>query len=269
MKKCFCIAFAFFCSMVVSGCGKEIPQDSEGTYRQNASNSSGETALPDAGIGKPSNTNSTDIDSSNTAPVEETQAIPATLAAYLSAAEDLLQGNDPYDDGGIIFQGQEVNLERDYDCEIILQEDFAKTGNFTFSLSVDGTPDNLYVLEGDKDYTSIVFGEAYKLGNTLYIGNGVAGESPFALDLETKILTDCKKEYETLESLFSDWIQGHPEDMDMRIWYCYPTAYVEDCLVYKAVISEDMDTDTCAVIYAAFDKSRSLRAYLLLGNCSG
>lgn len=217
MKKCFYVVFVFFCSMAVSGCGKEVPQ-----------------------------------------------AVPTTIAAYLSAAEELLQSEDPYDDGGILFQGREVDLEKDYSGEITLAEDFAETWNFTLSLSVDGTPDNLYVLDGNSDYASIVFGEAYKLGNTLYIGNGVAGEPPFALDLETKTLTDCKKEYETLESLFSDWLQEHSEDMNLRIWYCYPTACVEDCLMYKAVISEDMDTEARAVIYAAFDKSHSLREYLLL-----
>lgn len=232
MKKCFYVALALFCSMAVTGCGKEVPQDS------------GEIS---------------------TALIEETQTIPTTIAAYLSAAEELLQSDDPYDDGGIIFQGRKVDLDKDYDCEIILPEDSAETWDFTFSLSVDGTPDNLYVLEGNRDYYAIMFGEAYRLGNTLYIGTGVAAEPPFALDLETKTLTDCKKEYETLESLFADWLQGHPEDVTLHIWYCYPIARVEDCLMYIAVISEYMDTDTKAVIFAAFDESRSLRAHLLLG----
>lgn len=264
MKKCFYVALALLCSMTISGCGKEVPQDSRGVYRQEASNPSGETAPLDVGTGKPSDTSSNDIDPASTTLIEETRSIPTSIATYLSAAEELLQSDDPYDDGGIIFQGQEVNLEKDYNCEIILPEDFAETWNFTFSLSVDGTPDNLYELEGNRDYASIVFGEAYKLGNTLYIGTGLADELPFALNLETKTLTDCKKEYETMESLFSDWIQAHQEDMALRIWYCYPTACVDDCLMYKAVISEGMDTDTRAVIYAAFDEYHSLRAYLLL-----
>lgn len=265
MRKGFFVAITLLCAMAVTGCGREAPENSEGSYRKNASNPSVETAPPDAGTDDSSDTGSVD-----TAPPKEEQTAPATVAAYLSAAETLWRSDQEHIDyrmafgNGNLDQRREVNLEQDYNCEIILPEDFTETWNFTFSLSVDGTPDNLYVLEGNRDYVSIVFGGAYKLDNTLYIGTGSSDCPPFALDLETKTLTDCRKESEILQNLYADWLQGQPENLDLRIQYYNPIARVDGCLIYLATISEAMDTDTRAVIYAAFDESRSLRAYLLL-----
>lgn len=223
-----------------------------------------------AGTINSSDTISGDAASADTAPPEEEQAVPATVAAYLSAADALWRSDQEHADYRTAYgnesldQHRAVNLEKDYNCEIILSEDFAETGDFTLSLSVDGTDDGLYVLEGNQTHASIVFGEAYRLGNILYLGTNCSEAPPFALNLETKTLTDCKEEFETLQRLYADYLQCQPENTDLYIQCLHPMAQVDSCLIYLATISETTDTDIRAVIYAAFDEFHSLRAYLLL-----
>lgn len=264
MRKRFFISIIMFCVITVTACGREIPQKIKATE------------IPSPAPNSPAP--STEVPSSDTAPVkpagtdlsEDVQTFPATVAAYLNAAEALWKSDQEHVDYRMAFnhenldQRQEVALEKDYGCEITMSEDFAETGRFTLSLSVDGTTDNLYVLEGNKAHTSIVFGSAYKLGDTLYLGTGLSDGPPFALNLETKVLTDCQPEYETLQKLYNDYLQRQLENTDLHIQYFHPIAQVENCLIYLAAVSEAMDTDTRAVIYAAFDSTRSLKAYLLL-----
>lgn len=242
MRKYLCLAIAILCTATVTACGSNIPEKIE--------------AAPAI---------TTDI-----ASPESIQAFPATVAAYLSAAETLWKSAQEHVDyrmasgNEVLDQRQTIDLAKDYDCEITMSEDFAATGKFTLSLSVDGTADNLYMLEGDQAHASIVFGGAYRLGNTLYLGTGLSDGPPFALNLENKTLTDCHQEYETLQKLYNDYLQEQPEKSDLRIQYFHPIAQTDNCLIYQAAISEAMDTDARAVIYAAFDPFRSLKAYLLL-----
>ncbi len=264
MRKRFFISIIMFCAITVTACGREIPQKIKATE------------IPSPAPYSP--TPSTEVPSSDTEPVkpagtalsEDVRTFPATVAAYLNAAEALWKSDQEHIDYRMAFnheyldQRQDISLEKDYDGELILSEDFDETGKFTLSLSVGKTADNLYVLEGNKAHASIVFGGAYKLGDTLYLGTGLADGPPFALNLETKMLTDCQKEYDTLQKLYSDYLQGQPENTDLHIQYFHPIAQVENCLIYLAAVSESMDTDTRAVMYAAFDSSRSLKAYLLL-----
>lgn len=264
MRKRFFIAIIMFCAIAVTACGREVPQKIEAA----------EMPSPAPNSPAPSN----EVPSSDTEPVksagtalpEDVRTFPATVAAYLNAAEALWKSDQEHIDYRMAFnheyldQRQDISLEKDYDGELILSEDFDETGKFTLSLSVGKTADNLYVLEGNKAHASIVFGGAYKLGDTLYLGTGLADGPPFALNLETKMLTDCQKEYDTLQKLYSDYLQGQPENTDLHIQYFHPIAQVENCLIYLAAVSESMDTDTRAVMYAAFDSSRSLKAYLLL-----
>lgn len=278
MRKRFYILIIMFCGLTITGCGGETVSDNSEAA---SSYSSAETELHESEADEIQDTtleaessDATSDESGDNAFTEEEQAAPETVAAYLSAAETLWKSYFNGDDGSwyalrALSQIQEVNLDKDYGREIIMAEDFAETGNFTFSLYVDGNPDNqnpdnLYVLEGNEDYVQIVFGYAYKLGDLLYIGSGISQESPFALNLETKTLTDCEKEYETVRKLFADWIQGQEEDINLRVEFISPIAYVDGCLIYEAYIKETMDTDTEGMIYAAFDESRSLRAYLLV-----
>lgn len=270
MKKHLYTTLTALFTIVLIGCGGEIPQDSEESCQNGASYPSVEAALPASGTVDLSDTDSGNTNPADTAPSEGEQAVPATVAAYLSAAEALWRSGQEHVDYRTAYgnealdQRQTVNLEKDYGCEIILPEDFAETQVFTLSLSVDGTDDGLYVLEGDPDHVSIVFGEAYRLGNTLYMGTNISDTPPFALNLETKALTDCQKEHETLQRLYADYLRGQPENTDLQIQCLHPMAQVDGCLIYLAVISETMDTDTRAVIYAAFDEFHSMRAYLLL-----
>ncbi len=264
MRKRFLIAVIMLCTITVAACGREMPPKIEAAK------------IPSPAPNSPAPSN--EVPSSDTEPVksagtalpEDVRTFPATVAAYLNAAEALWKSDQEHVDYRTAFnhenldQRLDISLEKDYNGEIILSEDFAKTGRFTLSLSVDGSADNLYVLEGNKAHASIVFGGAYRLGDTLYLGTGLADAPPFALNLETKMLTDCQKEYDTLQKLYSDYLQGQPESADLRIQYFHPIAQVENCLIYLAAVSESMDTDTRAVIYAAFDSTRSLKAYLLL-----
>ena len=211
MRKRFFISIIMFCAITVTACGREIPQKIKATE------------IPSPALYSP--TPSTEVPSSDTEPVkpagtalsEDVRAFPATVAAYLNAAEALWKSDQEHVDYRMAFnheyldQRQDISLEKDYDGEIILSEDFAETGRVTLSLSVDGTADNLYVLEGNKAHASIVFGSAYKLEDTLYLGTGLSDCPPFALNLETKVLTDCQPEYETLQKLYNDYLQGQPE----------------------------------------------------------
>lgn len=270
MNKSLYVTLALLCTVLITGCGRKIPQAPAESYHNEASTSSAETALPAAGTINSSDTGSDDTEPADTAPPEEEQTVPATVAAYMSMAETLWRSDQEHIDYRTAYnnealdQCRAVNLEKDYGCEIILPEDFAETGNFTLSLSVNGTDDGLFVLEGDQTQVSIVFGEAYRLGNILYMGTNISDVPPFALNLETKTLTDCKKEYETLQSLYADYLRGQPENTNLKIQRLHPMAQVDGCLIYLAAISEAMDTDTRAIIYAAFDEFHSLRAYLLL-----
>lgn len=201
------------------------------------------------------------------------------VAAYLSEAEQLWQNYfqaegdypiwDELADRGLI-QAEEVNLAEEYGEELVFAEDYEETGNFTFTLYIDGNPDNqdpdnLYVLEGGSDYSQIWFGDACRVGGTLFVGARVPGEAPFALDLETKTLTACEKEYETARELFSDWIEEQSEEINLQVWYLNPVACVDGCLIYQGGIMEEMDDGSLeGVIYVAFDESRALQEYLLL-----
>lgn len=66
MRKGFFVAITLLCAMAITGCGREAPENSEGSYRKNASNPSVETAPPDAGTDDSSDTGSVD-----TAPPKE------------------------------------------------------------------------------------------------------------------------------------------------------------------------------------------------------
>lgn len=276
-KICIIILIIMFCGLTITSCGGETVSDD---LEAASSYSSAEIELYESEADEIQDTTlETDAsdaasdESGDNAFTEEEQAAPETVAAYLSAVETLcknyMNGDGSWYDLRALSQIQEVNLDKDYGREIIMAEDFAETGNFTFSLYVDGNPnnqnpDNLYVLEGNEDYVQIVFGYDYKIGDLLYIGSGISQAPPFALNLETKTLADCEKEYETVRKLFADWLQGQEEDINLHIEFIYPIAYVDGCLIYEAHIKETIDTDTMGMIYAAFDESRSLRAYLLV-----
>lgn len=268
MQKHLYVVIALLCTMTITACGSNVPEKIEAAE---APPPTPEPSAPSAEA--PSSDTASAITTDTASPEnspENIQTFPATVAAYLNAAETLWKSDQEHVDYRMAFgnevldQRQTVDLAKDYGCEITMSEDFAETGKFTLALSVDGTADNLYVLEGDQAHASIVFGGAYKLGNTLYLGTGLSDGPPFALNPETKKLTDCHQEYETLQKLYNDYLQGQPEITDLRIQYFHPIAQVDNCLIYLATISEAMDTDTRAVIYAAFDPSRSLKAYLLL-----
>ncbi len=248
IRKCLCVVWIVLGGVAVTGCRGETAPDSQGASREETPGWLSEAE-------------------GNAASSDEEQTVPTTIGDYLSVAEELWRKEkEGIFWNPIIFQNwKEVDLKKDYGGEWSLAEDFAETGEFTLTLSVDGTPDNLYVLEGKNgEYNSIFFGGAYLLDGVLFVGTSV-GVPPYSLDLETRTLTDCQKEYEAVQNLYSDWLQGQPEDTGLRIHSFHPTAYIEDCLMYCATISEASDIESAAAIFAAFDKSRSLRAYLLLG----
>lgn len=278
MRKCFCVAWIVLCGVAVIGCHRETLGDLPETCQEEASGRSSETMPLDDRFRETADScpggiaaapGGTQADTGPADSSDERETIPTTIGAYLSVAEELWE----IDSDGIFWmselikQGQEdVNLDKEFDAELILAEDFAKTGGFTLTLSVDETPDNLYVLDGmNGEYSSIVFGGNYLLGDTLFLGVGSGEHPPYILDLETKTLTACQKESETVQNLFSDWLQGQPEGIRQRVSPICPTAYIDDCIIYRAAISEYMDTEKVAAIFAAFDESHSLRAYLFLG----
>lgn len=267
MRKKYHIITAIFCIMAATGCGRAAAGNSAPPDMTEAPSPSPEASVSSAETPPPAAENNIPVNSDL-----PTAALtpPNTVADYLNMAEALWRSSREHVDYRTAYgnealdQTQAIDLAKDYDCEVVLSEDFAETGNFTLSLSVDGTRDGIYVLEGNNDYVSIVFGEAYLLENSLYMGTNVSDTPPFCLNLETKALTDCKKEYETLDRLFKDYLQGQPESTNLSIQCLHPMAQVDGCLIYLATISETSDTDIRGIIYAAFDKSRSLRAYLLL-----
>lgn len=256
MKKHFCAVMLIGCAVALGGCGGEPPKETP------------ETSVPATEF-SPGTEAVTEPDS---APPEDTQSSPpATISAYFLAAEKLWKSDEKYGEDRTVFTGDEAIREEllsqrqeleDYEVAVTDEENFAETGNFTLSLPLDDG--STYVLEGSMEQDSIFFGGACRLGDTIYLGTGVSSEPPYALDIETQVLRDCGEEYETLESIYSEYLQDHPESADLRIWYLQPVAQVEECTIYLASISEAMDTDTRAVIYAAFDENRFLRAYLLL-----
>ena len=265
MKKHFYAAMLIGCAVALGGCGGENPKETPETSVPAA-----ESSAPSAETPSPSTETLTEPDS--TPPEDVQSSPPSTISAYFLAGEKLWKSDKEYGNDRTVFvseareellsQRQELESGTDYEVTITDEENFAETGNFTLSLPLDDG--STYVLEGSMEQYSIFFGGACRLGDTIYLGTGVSSEPPYALDIETQVLRDCGEEYETLESIYSEYLQDHPENADLRIWYLQPVAQLEECTIYLASISEAMDTDTRAVIYAAFDENRFLRAYLLL-----
>ncbi len=130
MRKRFFISIIMFCAITVTACGREIPQKIKATE------------IPSPAPYSP--TPSTEVPSSDTEPVkpagtalsEDVRTFPATVAAYLNAAEALWKSDQEHVDYRIAFnheyldQRQDISLEKDYDGEIILSEDYPHIYHF-------------------------------------------------------------------------------------------------------------------------------------------
>lgn len=135
-------------------------------------------------------------------------------------------------------------------------ETLSKSGSHRILMLVEfktNTPKqySVTVFQTDEHSGSEWFDGTYRIDNTLYQMSDM--DQSWSIDLITKELHYCEVECEMANEVASEYIEKYAtEGKKAKMHHFYAVMHVDDVVIFRGLVSEDMDSPTLLNIYVAY-----------------